>query len=331
MVVTILHIFHQTLPSPAVSALSLEMWWPFTGAFSVAVFFLVSGYSLSVGYLGHGRRDTLCRLVAGRYFRLIIPVFAACALMSLFMNAGLILPAEARPDFLSGVFTFEPTLAHLLRFALFDVLFAYDLTQTYAPPLWTISYEFFGTLLVAAALLALGPPAARLPVWTALVLVLVVFLPWYALFAVGVVAAGLGAGSTRRLPGMAGLALLAAGVGIAAMAEERLGLIVLSSVLFFAGAVTSPGAARFFSNRFSRWLGEISFPIYLLHIPVTFAAGLPIYVRDPDSTVTALAAGCVALAASIVAAVLFIPVNTLAMTVARRFGRAMTTPLARPA
>lgn len=331
MVVTILHIFYQILPPPGVFSLSLDAWWPFTGKFSVAIFFLVSGFSLSVAFLRTGDKGNVYRMLAGRYLRLAIPVMAACAVMSLFMNAGAILSPAERPTHLAGFFDFVPTLAHLVEFGVFGVFFDYSVQNSYAPPLWTISYELFGSILVACLLLALGQPARRGPVYAAVALVFFVYQPWYFLFVAGVIFAGMHNVWSRHMSLRAGVCLMGLGAVLSGVSGEQPHLLAFSATLFFAGAIHTSGAVRFFSNRVSRWLGEISFPIYLLHIPITFAAGLPLYVQGPADMATALFAGLVALAASIVAAVLFIPVNTWAMRVARRFGRAVTAPRARPA
>ena len=55
------------------------------GSFAVSVFFVVSGFSLSVGYLERGDPAILVRLAAGRYLRLVVPIFAVCLIVHLLL------------------------------------------------------------------------------------------------------------------------------------------------------------------------------------------------------------------------------------------------------
>jgi peptidoglycan/LPS O-acetylase OafA/YrhL len=47
----------------------------------------------------------------------------------------------------------------------------------------------------------------------------------------------------------------------------------LASVVAIGAVEASPGIQRFLDNRFFSILGEISFPLYLVHLPVLFSAG----------------------------------------------------------
>lgn len=331
MLVTVLHIFYQVLPPPDIYRLSLETWWPFTGKFSVAIFFLVSGFSLSLAFIRSGDRTVLYRMLAGRYLRLAIPVLAACAVMSFFMNTGAILAPSERPPELAGYFAFDPTLSHLLRFGLFDVFFDYTFSNSYAPPLWTISYELLGSVLVVSLLLIVGHPLRHIALYGVIGAVCFAFQPWYFLFMAGVFLAGVHKAWSPHMTSRAGALLMIAGAFLSGVSGEQSHVLVLAATLFFVGAIHTTYAVAFLSTRFGRWLGEISFPIYLLHVPVTFAVGLPIYVQDPGSIWVSWFAGFAALVASILASHLFAPVNRLAMQAARWLGRVSTAPLIRAA
>lgn len=323
-IVMLLHVFYQILPPVGISELRFEDWWPFTGKFSVALFFIVSGYSLSIGFLRTGQNTVLYRMALGRYLRLIIPVFGACALMSLFMNLGLVPAIEARPATLDGLFLFEPTLMHLLEFGLVDVIFDFHVAESYAPPLWTISYEFFGSMMVAAMLLFLGMPSGRPLAYVALTALLFVYLPWFFLFAAGVLAAGMHTKWSEHVTSRLALLLIVAGCILSVLSREFPHMLVFAAFLFFVGALHFPWTCRFLSTRFSRSLGEISFPLYLLHVPITVAVGLPIYMVDPDSFLHTASAAFLGAAASMVASVMFMPVNSLSIYSGRRFGAWLT-------
>ncbi|MBT8416491.1 MAG: acyltransferase family protein [Silicimonas sp.] len=331
LLVMLLHVYLQILPPDGIEHLKLELWWPLTGKFAVAVFFLVTGFSLSVGFLNTGNAALVVRMVFGRYFRLIIPVFATCALTSAFMNAGLFMPVDARPDMMGAYYSFEPTLAHLVRFALFDVIFDYSTAQSYAPPLWVISFEFFGSLIIAAMLLGVGDPARRPAMYLAALIGLYLYHPWFALFVLGIVSVRLRDVLKQHATPAAGGYLMVLGCTLSVLFGENPYTLSLAAFLFFLGAFQLPVALAFFSNRASRALGEISYPLYLLHVPVSFVVGLPIYVAANGDPWLQMAAAGLAAFASLLAAVIFIPVNTAAMSASRWVGKRAAALILRPA
>ena len=303
------------MPSFDVAILNLPLWWPFSGVFAVAIFFIVSGFALSIGFWETKRRSIVVGMAAGRYMRLAIPVFATCAGVSILLNLGLILPPEARPDRFAMTFGFEPTLWHLVKFVAFDVFFDYDVTDTYAGPLWTMGFELIGSFLVFAILLT-----GRMfwPLAIGLAVGLFFSGSLYSLFVIGAVLAkcypfiprhtwsgvammGVGAYGTLYIPGWQSL--------------------ILGTSLFFTGVILCAPAQAALSSDFSQWLGKISFPLYLVHAPMIFAVGLPIYVWAGESMLLAMSAGIAATIASFVAALALMPANEAAMRVSRFIGR----------
>lgn len=70
------------------------------------------------------------KLAAGRYFRLAIPVLAACTIMHVVLVLGLV-DVESLPPNLSGMYRFTPSVDHLLVSALFETFFDFSLETTY--------------------------------------------------------------------------------------------------------------------------------------------------------------------------------------------------------
>jgi peptidoglycan/LPS O-acetylase OafA/YrhL len=128
--VVLYHVFVEGLPVSAGSAGLLKRLIPFNGTLAVLVFFLVSGFSLSVRYLADSDLRAWTQIAAGRYFRLVIPIFVACLLVHLAMVAGAIDVADHRIEKFRGMLNFDPTFTHLLRFSLFDVFFNYSADGT---------------------------------------------------------------------------------------------------------------------------------------------------------------------------------------------------------
>ena len=294
-------------PMPIMAALHADYWRPFSGGFAVCVFFLVSGFALSVGYYRTGDSAAVWRLGAGRYFRLMIPIFATCAMVSVLLNADLIMPS--RPAGFRDIYEFDPTAAHLLRFGLFDVFFRYKAADTYAGPLWAMSYELFGSALVLGLLILGG--RRRWPPYVAFGLAVLAGHYLYALFFAGMACAR-EFERLRSVPSWLGACLLLAGTVAWRFSEA---VIWVAATAFFVGAITTPGVLRFLSNRPSSMLGHISFPLYLVHGPMIFAVGLPLYVAGPPWL-----AFVATLISSVVTAMAFMPVNSFAIRASRAFG-----------
>jgi peptidoglycan/LPS O-acetylase OafA/YrhL len=108
------------------------------GTLAVSVFFVISGFSLSIRFLETGNGRALGRIAAGRYLRLALPIFAICVITHALLLSGLIAPAAQRPAPLDQFLAFTPTIERLMSFSLWKVFVAYSGAETYDPPLWTI-------------------------------------------------------------------------------------------------------------------------------------------------------------------------------------------------
>jgi len=120
------------------------------GTFAVCLFFVISGFSLSISYLQTGDEKGLARMAAGRYVRLAIPIFAICSIIYLPLALNIIPPSGERPHPLDMFGTFTPSVAGLLEFSLVGVFVSQSNVENYDPPLWTMFYEFLGSFMVFA-------------------------------------------------------------------------------------------------------------------------------------------------------------------------------------
>ena len=191
--VLIYHIFIDGLPANAFMA-DRALWskvFVLNGTLAVCIFFVVSGFSLSIRYLVTGDARGLARIAGGRYVRLALPIFAICAVSYGLITTGLIGPAASRPAPLDMFLRFTPTLEGLAGFSLFKVFFAYTNAESYDPPLWTMAYEFFGSFIVFALLALVRAWPARTVVFGTLFLSLMCAQSYYALFVGGVFIADL--------------------------------------------------------------------------------------------------------------------------------------------
>jgi peptidoglycan/LPS O-acetylase OafA/YrhL len=319
--VVFVHIFPDILPPAGIETLRWSTWWPFSGYFCVSLFFVVSGYSLSLRYLQTGDRRVLVQIGAGRYFRLMIPVLATCAMMSLLLNAGLIMPPEIRPDRFDLSWRFDPTLGHLLQFGLWDVFFNFTMENTYAGPLWSMSVELVGSFVL------LGLLAVTRSFWALVVIAIALFnypeilVSLYSLFIIGAACAAAPERLLRSIPAIVPPIIFVSGlVGVQMFGASSM-VIVGSVTAFFVGSWLWEPGRQFFSNGFSKWLGNISFPLYLVHAPMIFAVGMPIYVWAGENFWLQLLAGTAALAASFAVARAFVVINDVAVKISRWIGQ----------
>lgn len=124
----------------------------YNGSFSVAVFFVLSGYVLTYKFFKDSRHEVLLLpLAVKRYFRLLLPVLLSvgCSYIILSMGWYYRQPTTAltgNNPWLVGIWNFQPHLWTALRDGFYGVLIKRDVT--YNLVLWTMNIELFGSLLV---------------------------------------------------------------------------------------------------------------------------------------------------------------------------------------
>jgi peptidoglycan/LPS O-acetylase OafA/YrhL len=325
--VVLYHVFCNGLPVNALAD-GLKYLVPFSGMLAVLVFFVVSGFSLSISYLAEGRLQSWCRMTAGRYLRLAIPIFATCAVVHLVMVFGLVASAPDRLPLFQPFFNFTPTVGHLLKFSLFDVFFAYDFRETYAGPLWTMSVELIGSFVVLFAILVLRPLPYRPLFLAALSCLILAFVPWenaayLALFPAGAALADcFNRGWIEVIPKPVGLLLLLFGCLSPILLSYRPSPWCVFSVLpLVVGSIVVPSARAWLSGSVSAHLGRISFPLYLVHGPILCFLGEPLTREAGDGMALKILVQFAVVLLSFAAAEAFVPVNEFAIDLARRFGR----------
>lgn len=300
---------------------------PFNGNVAVALFFLISGFSLAIAYVETHDRERLARMAASRYFRLAIPVLITCALVYVGMKTGAV--PQPRPYIYGQFLLFEPSIPHLLKVSLYETFFAFRYDQAYVLPLWTMHYELLGSFLVFALLLVAQRSAWRWLLYGAAYLVALWFQPLMALFVAGLLAANLfhrAPHLSRRAQWALAPALLLAWL-IPVVNQHGPGLLaMLGMTYFFAALVWIAPCRRFFENRVSRFLGHISFALYLVHAPLmhSFTSHLFYYLRDTrgmDEGTVAFVAAAATFVLSILLAIPFTRVDAFGVRASRAIGK----------
>jgi peptidoglycan/LPS O-acetylase OafA/YrhL len=306
MQVVLLHFVTGFMPDTAVHA-----WPPlrvlFDGHTAVYVFFLISGTVLTPSFAQDG---SFAGKLAKRVVRLGIPVAAAAViatiLLALLPDAHRQAAALTKSAWLATDSSGAPTLTHLLReIALDSLLLGYREATLFAPlaehlptmessldaPFWSLHLELYGSLLVLClvSLRAHSVVAHRVVVVGSAVAFGT--HPMF-LFALGHLACPYvrSAGSSLRV--VVGFLLLALGLALCATKDwafvEWLRLWLagselasapnlfqfqsqLGAVALYFGVLSCSYVWQVLASAPFRYLGRLSFSIYLLHFPILFS------------------------------------------------------------
>ncbi len=346
-------VFHHLLPCFLAITTPAYRHWYLTfisdGNLAVYIFFVLSGFALSIRVVQTESPRVPVELALRRYPRLTLPILVSSALayalmkLHLFFNVAASVPAHGE-EWLATFYRFDPTLWHFLQFALYKVFFHYDVATSYNQVLWTMPAEFFGSMVVF--LLCLIFPYLRAP-WIVLGIVSGMMLATNSFllpFVLGVAMAFAFESAARRkydhgyVALAASLALILAAAAYSPISLEGFPTIhriierntfpttIFAAVLVF-GVSLSARVRRFFSNPLSRYLGSISFPLYLTHTLVICSFSSWLFLRRTNVHVVFLASFAVCL----VSADLFKYVEHASIRLARLCSDALMKRLPAPA
>lgn len=244
----------------------------YRGGLAVMLFFVLSGYVLTHGYVAHSTQEYAAKAAAKRYIRLGGPVLVASLIGSAVMNVDILVS---------------------LREGLFGALLYAESRSNYV--LWTICYEFYGSLFVFAVLGLFG--AFRRVCVAVFAIAAILLLAqkdpylYFGLFAVGALLRICGGDRPGQWKGAmwVGVLLLLGGawlggyqsniapyakvVDIANVIQFRGGLKLewpqlfqgLGAVIMVTGFIICEPCKHLFATRPMAWLGKVSFGCYLLH------------------------------------------------------------------
>jgi peptidoglycan/LPS O-acetylase OafA/YrhL len=324
--VLLYHVFCDGIPFDAALGSHLRLFVPFNGGVGVFVFFLVSGFSLSIDYLARGDLRSWLRTTFGRYFRLTIPIFFACLVVHIAMKLGAIVPPSERLLRFQEFLTFTPTLEHLVRFSFYGVFF--DYSDSYIGPLWTMRYELAGSFIALLSALAFRHTRWQFGYFLVMAAIILKVAPnedykMLAFFPVGCALASCHLrGWLNLIPHPLGAALFCSGFAIPIFVPYSVAAWGSAATLLILGSLSMPPARAFLENRLSSWLGVICFPLYLIHGPVIWLLGEPL-MRNLGHVIAAkIVIEFAVIAASLVAARSFLWTEHIAIAAGRYIGAA---------
>lgn len=271
----------------------------FSGILAVSIFFVLSGFVLTVGFLQKKDPAILRRQAVKRYVRLMPPALAVIILCYLVLKFNL--DQHIQSVAVSGSthmlhqWDMAPDIFKAIKQAVWGIFTSGSVS--YNPVLWTMQYEFMGAFLVFAIALLFGSSRYRWLIYG--VVLLGVFNTWYLGFVLGLILADLHTSGYLEkinkkmlLVGLGG-ALLIGGyppVAVEGTIYEHIYITSLGThnLSFYTGIAAFvillsilrfESLSRFFSHRYIAALGKYTYSLYLTHklILLTVMAGSFVY------------------------------------------------------
>jgi peptidoglycan/LPS O-acetylase OafA/YrhL len=285
--VVVNHIFLRTFPGYPVDHAPFWAGWFIYGRFAVVVFIVLSGFSLALSPARHGWRLDAVSRFAHRRARRILPAYWAALAFSLAV-AWLVVPQpghgmpDARSVLVNGLLVQNVVGAHSPNAAFWSM--AVEAQLYVALPLLLLMVRRWGAMamvatvtLIVAAVGIIGPHVSRVDTF-------VIQSPpdMAALFALGVLTAGIVAAGTARRSWPWGWLALAAAAPVLATIWWR-GSVWTLDHLFWIDLALGPAVAcllaalatgrpapllRLLDTRPIRRLGASSYSLYLTHAPI---------------------------------------------------------------
>ena len=265
-----------------------------SGTFAVAIFFVLSGFVLTIGFFQTNDQAILRKLAAKRYIRLMLPALASIVLVWFLLSLGLgahkgQVAAISGSTWLANIWPLSPNLGNALMQGLRSIFSSGDVT--YNPVLWTMQYELIGSFLVFLIAIIFKEARFRWVIYG--LIILGTIQTWYAAFMIGLVLADLYSSKTFPFsrPSKAlmvfilfvglflgGYPYIEVGgtvyqtmhIGWMSDVENQTVYLTLGAALLLIATLTLPPVTRAFSSRPISTLGKYTFSVYLTHMPVIF-------------------------------------------------------------
>lgn len=260
------------------------------GGLAVYVFFVISGFALSVkGVYGDG--GDLLVATTSRYFRLAIPVSVASLIAFLLMKAHLIFNQDAARylaavrgwdtttyNWIGDHFHTKPSLGGMLTFAFYECFFEYQPKTSYNSSLWTMQTELLGSyMLYSFIAIYRSHGKANWPIALILLAFLYLKSQKLACFWLGYLLCELNKShfDKRDLDSIGSDILAFAIIAIDGYIstwhrgfENHPKVMCLMAMSIVLAVALSSRLKALLSSGWSLFLGKISFPLYLIQIVV---------------------------------------------------------------
>ncbi len=274
----------------------------FNGQFAVCLFFVLSGFALSIGYFQRGDRVALAAGALKRYPRLVLPIAASLLLGTLLYYFACFSARQVAAITGSAWLAVQYDPARSPGVLVLNALNGI-LTMSSGklnPVLWTMKVEFAGSLLVFGFWANVGRARWRWPMAAMVAVLAIVFWRFGALNSLFTVSVLCGSFIARfcvsgRLLPLPASALITLGLfcgclnytgmfggwlpPTAIFGVRLLDVLnIAGSILVVLGVAASPAWRTVLDKPWLRWLGRLSFPLYLVHFPLFSSVGTGIFL-----------------------------------------------------
>ena len=257
---------------------------------AVAIFFVLSGVVLTNPKFNLKMNYTWLPIqLIARFFRLIIPVFAVTIFVWLLYSFDLIyygnLPSSYNYwEIYNLNYQNDVDLQRAIYFALIEAFFLYDPSTSLIPPAWTMRPELFGSIAVLTYVWSLQKGFIR--VYPAYLIILscilvftygyITFIYYFGFFFLGSAIRHMHDSGMKEANNpvlMLFLTILIKTIfQTIGLDSFQLDFIFASIIVYLL--IQSKSFHNFMIRPRLIWLAKVSFPLYLLHVPIISSFGL---------------------------------------------------------
>lgn len=288
-IVVLFHLFWETFGVRFPEFRNNYLHFFLSGPLSVFVFFILSGDALATQFFARKDLNIVANASIKRYFRLTIPIVLTCGLTYLTLKLALNKNIEAaallnRQEWLGVFVNFTPNLKDALQYATYDVYFDHQKETSYNPFLWTMSIEMLGSLLTFIFLIQYK--RFKWPIATAAAIALFLFSQnnYLSLFFIGICLSMLRQDKERLASlknkfnltffSWAGILAVYVACWIMKSVTPTIKTGTLLATILVVCLYTNPILRKLLEKKLSIFMGEISFPLYMIHfcVIITFTS-----------------------------------------------------------
>lgn len=275
-----------------------------SGTFAVGIFFVLSGFVLSIGYFKKRESSVIVRMASKRYLRLMLPALASVMIGWTLISLG---GAEIVKN--AVAVTHSGWLAQLWLTPpnFFDAIWQgtvamFTIGQVhYNPVLWTIHHELLGSFIIFGTALIFSSSRHRWIVYAGLIFILA--NTWLLGFILGMILADLYVNKERFyeiLSNKFTYLLILAGIVVGGFPSGPVtsplykALIVpgyngtqqlsfytaIGATAVVIGILALPGLKKIMSHRFVSGMGKYTYALYLIHMPILFTVCTGVFLMS---------------------------------------------------
>ena len=266
---------------------------------SVCIFFILSGFVLT-----KEKFDTnvfhLAIYCFSRFIRLLIPVSFVSIFVYLLFYFGFFYLEKIPAEYISFIayqdhYKNEITIIKLINFIFFESFFLYDSSTSLIPPAWTMRPELFGSLFIFSLCWFFSYSRININVYLLCILAVLIFftrlisLPfiyYFGFFLMGMSFRKMYNSKLTyniKIEWFIYLLLLKTILEYYNIDNFYLDFIFASTIIYFVMNCNS--IHIFLNKKVFLFLGKISFPLYLLHVPIISSLGLHLISHLNDLSV----------------------------------------------